>query len=360
MSMDRRPTTQDISWFLDLNRNRQVEMNPPYQRRSVWSPRDRRYFLDTIFRGYPSPAIFLHKRIEDGGRAQAHVYEVVDGKQRLETILDFVGDKITLAADFGDTSLNGKRWSELGDSHRRQFWDYVIPVEFIKLVEGTIINEVFQRLNRNSRKLERQELRHAQNEGWFISYVEREPETDDFWSTYKITTTARARRMHDIQFISELMMVVIKGAVTGFDQDALDDLCSEYETPEETVPDFDKEQAGRRFSQVKQYLRDMDQHNGCISRHAATSTNFYSLWAWAALSDPLPPAGVAAQKFEQLIQAVDELQAQDDIEAFLKTQKAKSPLTGEAYRYWKNAAGASTEPAQRQARHEVLRLVLNS
>jgi hypothetical protein len=47
--MQRRPTTQDISWFLDLYKNGQLDLDPPYQRRSVWSRKHRRFFLDTIF-----------------------------------------------------------------------------------------------------------------------------------------------------------------------------------------------------------------------------------------------------------------------------------------------------------------------
>ncbi len=81
--MQRRSTTQDISWFLDLRRNNQFDLNPPYQRRSVWNLKDRRFFLDTVFRGYPCPPIFLHKTIN---AEQKTVYAVVDGKQRLQTL----------------------------------------------------------------------------------------------------------------------------------------------------------------------------------------------------------------------------------------------------------------------------------
>src|ERR1700690_3849340 len=102
--MKRRPTTQDITWLLDLARNKQLNLEPPYQRRSVWTRKDRQFFLDTIFRDYPSPAIFLHKTIaEDGGST----YHVVDGKQRLETILSFVNNKLRIAKDFGDVRLDG-------------------------------------------------------------------------------------------------------------------------------------------------------------------------------------------------------------------------------------------------------------
>src|ERR1700678_2713686 len=217
--MNRRPTTQDITWLLDLNRNGQLDLDPPYQRKSVWTSKDRQFFLDTIFRDYPSPAIFLHKTIAADGSS---TYHVVDGKQRLETILSFVNNKVRIAKDFGDVRLNGKNWKQLeGEQElRRRLWNYQIPVEMVDVIEGNVVNEVFDRLNRNSRRLTDQELRHAKFEGWFITTAEAEEEKDS-WKKLGIVTTARAKRMADTQFISELLMVVITQGAAGFDQDAI-------------------------------------------------------------------------------------------------------------------------------------------
>src|SRR5437867_3424020 len=104
--MNRRLSPQDITWLLDLAKNDQLDLEPPYQRRSVWTRKDKQFFLDTIFRNYPSPAIFLHKSMTSEGKA---VYHVVDGKQRLQTILDFVAGKVRIGDDFGDVRLAGKR-----------------------------------------------------------------------------------------------------------------------------------------------------------------------------------------------------------------------------------------------------------
>src|ERR1035441_777137 len=166
--MQRRPSTQDITWILDLHHNKQLDLNPPYQRRSVWTRKDKQYFLDTIFRNYPSPAIFLHKTIDDAGKA---TYHVVDGKQRTQTILEFASNKLRLASTYGDNRLDGKKWSDLEGEQalKQRFWNYQITVEMIDIVEGTVVNEVFDRLNRNSRKLTAQELRHAKFDGWGIS-----------------------------------------------------------------------------------------------------------------------------------------------------------------------------------------------
>ncbi len=110
MEMKGRPSSQDISWFLDLFKTKRLDLEPPYQRRSVWTSKDRKFYLDTIFRGYPCPPIFLHKTVKEDGAA---IYHVVDGKQRLETILMFADDKIALSKDYGDKRFNGKKWSDL-------------------------------------------------------------------------------------------------------------------------------------------------------------------------------------------------------------------------------------------------------
>lgn len=85
--MARSLTTQDISWFLDIHDKGQLNLDPPYQRRSVWSSTDKRFFIDTILNNYTAPPIFLHKTLDEHGRP---TYHVVDGKQRLQTIIDFV------------------------------------------------------------------------------------------------------------------------------------------------------------------------------------------------------------------------------------------------------------------------------
>ena len=179
--MKRLPSPQQVTWFLDLVSTNQLELDPPYQRRSVWSTKDRQFFLDTIFKNYPCPAVFIHKSTDNYGRT---TYNVVDGKQRLGTILDFASDKLAIANDFGDEALNGKKFSELALEHKRAFWDYVVMVDSIDLPDIAMINEVFDRLNRNSKNLNPQELRHAKYDGWFITEAENEAE-DMIWETLK-------------------------------------------------------------------------------------------------------------------------------------------------------------------------------
>lgn len=351
--MERRVTTQDITWFLDLETNNQLDLNPTYQRRSVWSPKDRRFFLDTIFRGYPSPPIFLHRVRQADGRG---TYEVVDGKQRLETILGFANNRIALAKDFGDSDYDGKKWRDLSTDQKRLLWDYVISVEFIMITEGTLINEVFDRLNRNARKLERQELRHARYDGWLISLAEQESE-QRIWRDLKVVTTARARRMSDVQFLSELLGVLLKKRLSGFDQDALDDLCAEYEVPEETQSGWEAAEVLERLDELKSYVLKMEERSACVTTHAKTYVHFYSMWVLLALEfENLPPAEELADTYWAFMNEVDTLKKQTDLEEFLRTQKGDRFSV--PHQYLVGASGASTDEPQRQRRHHALGVAL--
>lgn len=208
--MERRPTTQQVTWFLDLANNGQLDLNPPYQRKSVWTAKDRRFFLDTIMRNYPAPPIFVHRTIDDQGRT---TYHVVDGKQRLETILDFANGKLAMAKDFKDINIDGRKIKDFPIAYKRKFWDYVLVVDFLNQLDG--IEEVFDRVNRNARNLQPQELRHARYNGWFISEAENFSD-NPFWANIRVSTKAKAKRMKDIQFVSELLLVVLEGNYVGF------------------------------------------------------------------------------------------------------------------------------------------------
>ena len=68
-------------------KHHQINLEPGFQRKSVWSPSDRSRLIQSIVAGYPMPSIFLYER-QHNGRL---IYDVIDGKQRLETIFMFVG-----------------------------------------------------------------------------------------------------------------------------------------------------------------------------------------------------------------------------------------------------------------------------
>ena len=225
----------------------------------------------------------------------------------------------------------------------------------IDVVEGSVVNEVFDRLNRNARKLTAQELRHARFEGWLITEVEAES-TREEWRALGVVTAARAKRMVDSQFISELMFVLLEGRVLGFDQDALDEMYAKYEEPSETAPELNQESFLRRFSAMKHYLLDMDKEGNELSRHAKGFGNFYTLWTFVALSEPLPPAPELAQHYAAFMQKVDTLAERQDLDAFLREAPAGEYAL--ALTYLTNSRGPSTDLGPRKERLAALTAAL--
>ena len=48
----------------------------------------RSYLIESVFMNFPLPSVFLYKRQDEDGRL---IYDVIDGKQRLESLFMFMG-----------------------------------------------------------------------------------------------------------------------------------------------------------------------------------------------------------------------------------------------------------------------------
>jgi hypothetical protein len=350
--MARTLTTQDVSWFLDLNEKGQLDLNPPYQRRSVWSPRDKRFFVDTILNNYPAPPVFLHKTLDENGKP---TYHVVDGKQRLQTIIEFTKNAVRIPDDFAEVNLQKKRWDDLERGTRERFWNYVLIAEMLPDVTDASVRNTFERINRNSRKLMQQELRHAKYEGWFITNAEAESEKKE-WKDLGVVTTSRSKRMGDVQFISELMDVTIKARIAGFDQDALDEIYAAFEDLIDQ-PEFVEDDFRRNFDGTKEYIQTMLATDKSLLAHLKVQTHFYSLWAYLTLEAErrLDPESFAPLYKMFLTEVAAELNGTSEtpsraLEAIRRAQIVK---------YAANTRGASTDFTPRKARHDALVAIMH-
>lgn len=341
--MARTLTMQDISWFLDANEKGQLNLDPPYQRRSVWSPRDKRFFIDTILNNYPAPPIFLHKTLDESGRP---TYHVADGKQRLQTIIEFTEDKIRIPDDFSDVTLQKKRWRDLEREPRERFWNYVIIVEMLPDVSDATIRNIFERINRNSRKLVPQEMRHAKYDGWFINTAEAEAEKQE-WKDFGVVTPARAKRMADTQFISELFGVIVKNKLLGFDQDALDDLYAEFEELSE-IEMFVEDDFITDVERIKSIIRELLAQNPTLKEQFKVQNHFYSLWGYLAIEKhQLLPTEEFIPKYVAFLEDVANEMATPSF-------RPDSAYRQAVLEYVTNMRGASTDLTPRTKRHAAL------
>jgi len=63
-----------------------IELNPQFQRRDAWNVRAKSRFIESVILGLPIPQIVLAEKVNQRGR-----YIVLDGKQRLLSLLQFTG-----------------------------------------------------------------------------------------------------------------------------------------------------------------------------------------------------------------------------------------------------------------------------
>ena len=82
--------TYSVNDFLEWHDKKQLQLSPKFQRKAVWTDDAKSYLMDTIIRGKPIPKIFIRQSINVENRQSMR--EVVDGQQRLRTILSFLND----------------------------------------------------------------------------------------------------------------------------------------------------------------------------------------------------------------------------------------------------------------------------
>jgi len=266
----RRSTIHTIAWFADQHRSNKLDLEPPYQRGDlVWSRDYQAFFIDTILRNYPAPAIFLHVETSKDGYT---IYRVVDGKQRLTAIFEFIEGNFTVPKKYGKQEYIGVEFDDLSDNLKQNFWEYDLPVQEVPSSSEDALREAFDRLNRNVARLSKQELRHAAFAGEFATLIEQLTD-EPFWGDIGISTRATAKRMKDIEFVSEIFLLTMHGVIDGAQSKILDNYYKEYDAE---IPD--RENHMRRYRACMRIFENLGVAQIKNSRFSNFS-DFYSLWA---------------------------------------------------------------------------------
>lgn len=350
-----RGNRQTISWFIDLYRRGLLALDPPYQRRSVWTQRYREDFVETILLGYPAPSLFLHEEIDSEG---GQTYAVVDGKQRLTAVFDFIGDEYATRDDVEvkiPSELRGRYFKDLEPEVRRQFFAYEFTVEYVPTTDELLINEVFDRINRNVAKLSRQELRHARYSGVFAAAIEElcAELNAELPAGFPRIVESSKRQMKDVEFAAQLALLVERGpSTTG--QDELDRV---YATRDEDWPA--EADVRTEFQRVVKYTASLLQHQDAAdlaSTRLRNQVDFYSLFGaiHGIPGEALPDPEVGAARLADFIQKVggsEDEEAADTAESADATAAVDDRVTT----YYNAARSAANDPSQRNARIEILR-----
>ena len=167
----------------------------------------------------PIPEVYVQvTQTEDGSEE----FGVVDGQQRLRTILQFVG--VERAEDqegedhnafslevLPETSIyKDKTFADITLNARKNLFQYEICVRFLYTEDQKKVEDVFKRLNKFTMPLKPQELRNATFHGPF-AILSQQLADDEYWAVNRIVSPAAIRRMSDIEMMSDLLIGLMHG-----------------------------------------------------------------------------------------------------------------------------------------------------
>jgi len=112
-------------------------LNPIYQRNAVWTTSQKQFLIDSLFIGIDIPKIYLNLKNDK--------YEVVDGQQRIRSVLEFLNDEFELPSE-SPNNMAGKLYSQLEIKLKTKFQAFPIDAVILKDWSDDDIEEMFLRL----------------------------------------------------------------------------------------------------------------------------------------------------------------------------------------------------------------------
>jgi Protein of unknown function DUF262/HNH endonuclease len=207
-----------IQQFVNHFEKGQLNLEPGFQRNSVWSINDRQALIESVFLNYPMPSVFLYKRQDVDGDL---IYDVIDGKQRLESIFMFMRlrsfrrDGYSALAKLSpkDDEADWYDWARV----RRRDGEYAFSSYRIQTVEvsGELsdIIDVFVRINSTGKKLSSAEKRHAKyyNSEFLKMAGKLADRFEGYYRRHRILSSGAISRMKHVELTCELMASIARG-----------------------------------------------------------------------------------------------------------------------------------------------------
>lgn len=241
-------TNISIAEIREMFERKDLVVNNEYQRNSnFWPNNAKSYFIDTILNGYPFPKVYFYESLLSETKKIRR--EIVDGQQRIQTIMDFLNDKFALTR--ASLKYSGKHFSEMAEEDQISFLSYSVPVDMILSAERNQILEMFRRMNSYTQPLNAAEKRHSDFAGefkWFIN--ELADEYSPMLVNFGVLTNKQVVRMADSELLTEICQIEINGIVNKSDST----LKKLYETNDKRF--IKKDECDQNVREVLSFVRE--------------------------------------------------------------------------------------------------------
>ena len=222
-----------VADFIEWQSNARLNLSPEFQRRSVWTRAAKSFLIDTVLRGKPMPKVLLTQDIVSGN----NVRTVVDGQQRIRSIIEFVEDSYTVLASH-NSEYAGVTFSQMDEETKVSILQYEIGVDLLYNVNRADLLDIFARINTYSVTLNRQEKLNAKYLGPFktIAY-ELGYRYLDYLLEGGVLTHQNVSRMSEAELASDLLAALVDGiqAVSNIEK-----IYKKYEEAEEVTAEIDQ------------------------------------------------------------------------------------------------------------------------
>ncbi|HIE9586471.1 DUF262 domain-containing protein [Klebsiella quasipneumoniae] len=228
--------SRTLSWW--YKQRSKIDFEPEYQRKgNLWSDKDKAFLIDSIINEYDLPKVYLadFTVLNTALNAKNMSYAVIDGRQRLESIIEFYEDKIKLNNDFvlysnPNIKIGGMTFSQIRSIYpdiSEIFEEFNLDVMSVISDDESKVKDLFVRLNK-SKPLTGAELRNAM-EGVIPDLIRALADKKFFKESVKFNKS----RGQDYNAASKVLLIEYNKGFTDTKRKNLDKFVSLIDNPDE-------------------------------------------------------------------------------------------------------------------------------
>lgn len=158
-----------VEQLYKLYKSEKLLVNRRYQRKLVWTVEEKEEFIDSISIDYPVPLFLVAEVQYKGGQ----VYEIIDGMQRLNAVMDFLENDFPLHGKYFDMDSVSfvklqkdkkelvQKTPKLSSEISSRIAGYSLPFSVTTNTDAKVIDDIFKRINSSGKHLSPHEIRQA-------------------------------------------------------------------------------------------------------------------------------------------------------------------------------------------------------
>lgn len=210
--------------------SRIIDLVPKYQRRERWDVTRQSELIESFLLNVPVPPIYLAE--EEYG-----VYSIIDGKQRITAVSDYLNNSFSLKGLKEFKELNGARFRDLPKTLQNalRVRPYLRVITLLKQSHPRLKYEVFIRLNRGGISLNNQEIRNVAFRGNLNEAIYEASSNELLRSALNIVgpKSVAFQQMQDAEYV--LRFLTLRGAWSEFSgslSKSMDEFMLTYNQPD--------------------------------------------------------------------------------------------------------------------------------